>query len=61
MRYWIGVASKNHVALGVAGGFCQIAHGKAAPLKLWQSGTGSYITRQRKNSKVLSPGAKCSP
>ena len=33
MRYWIAVASKNHVGLGVAGGFCQIGHGKATPLK----------------------------
>jgi len=33
MRYWIGVASKEHVALGVAGGFCQLCHGKAQPLK----------------------------
>jgi EVE domain len=33
MRYWIGVATKNHVNLAVAGGFCQIGHGKAAPLK----------------------------
>ena len=31
-RYWIGVASKDHVARGVAGGFCQLGHGKAAPL-----------------------------
>jgi len=33
MRYWIGVASKDHVARGVAGGFCQLCHGKAQPLK----------------------------
>lgn len=33
MRYWIGVASKEHVGLGVAGGFCQLCHGKAQPLK----------------------------
>jgi len=32
-RYWIGVASKEHVALGVAGGFCQLCHGKAQPLR----------------------------
>jgi len=33
MRYWIGVASKEHVSLGVVGGFCQLNHGKAQPLK----------------------------
>ena len=33
MRYWIGVASKEHVARGVAGGFCQLCHGKAQQLK----------------------------
>lgn len=32
-RYWIGVASREHVALGQAGGFCQLCHGKAQPLK----------------------------
>ncbi|MBU6993518.1 EVE domain-containing protein [Ferrovum myxofaciens] len=32
-RYWIGVASKEHVSLGVAGGFSQLCHGKALPLK----------------------------
>lgn len=32
-RYWIGVASLNHVQRGVAGGFCQLCHGKAQPLK----------------------------
>jgi hypothetical protein len=38
MRYWIGVASKEHVARGVAGGFCQLCHGKAQPLKRMQQG-----------------------
>jgi len=38
MRYWIGVASKDHVARGVKGGFCQLCHGKAQPLKRMQQG-----------------------
>ncbi len=25
MSYWVGVASRDHVLLGVAGGFCQFA------------------------------------
>jgi hypothetical protein len=28
--FWIGVASHDHVRAGVEGGFCQLAHGKAA-------------------------------
>lgn len=38
MRYWIGVASKEHVASGVAGGFCQLCHGKAQSLKRMAQG-----------------------
>jgi hypothetical protein len=32
-RYWIGVASREHVGMGIAGGFCQLCHGKARPLQ----------------------------
>lgn len=31
--YWVGVASREHVRAGVAGGFCQLCHGKAAVLE----------------------------
>jgi hypothetical protein len=31
--YWIAVVSKDHVDVGVAGGFAQVNHGKAAPLE----------------------------
>lgn len=37
-RYWVGVASKNHVARGVEGGFCQLCHGKPQPLKRMSPG-----------------------
>ena len=37
-RYWIGVASADHVAFGVAGGFMQLNHGKAAPLRRVSAG-----------------------
>jgi EVE domain len=37
-RYWIGVVSKTHVERGVSGGFCQLCHGKAAPLKRMAKG-----------------------
>lgn len=32
MKYWIAVASKEHVMRGVKGGFAQVCHGKAGPL-----------------------------
>ncbi len=31
--YWIGVACADHVRRGRSGGFMQLGHGKAAPLK----------------------------
>src|SRR5689334_17290588 len=37
-RYWIGVVSREHVLRGVAGGFAQIGHGKAAPLRRMKVG-----------------------
>ncbi|WP_300662819.1 EVE domain-containing protein [Fluviicola sp.] len=37
-KYWIIVASKDHVKSGVAGGFAQACHGKAAPLKRMRKG-----------------------
>ncbi len=32
MRYWIGVASLDHVKKGLKEGFCQVCHGKKNPL-----------------------------
>lgn len=37
-RYWIGVASKEHVMNGVEQGFCQLCHGKSNPLKRLKPG-----------------------
>ena len=39
-RYWIGVVSHSHVQRGVVGGFAQLCHGKAAPLKRMKVGDG---------------------
>ena len=39
-NYWIGVVAKDHVALGVAGGFTQLNHGKAGPLERMHAGDG---------------------
>lgn len=38
MKNWIAVASANHVARGLSGGFMQVNHGKAAPLKRFNPG-----------------------
>jgi EVE domain len=38
IRYWIGVVSHEHVLRGVEGGFAQVCHGKAAPLKRMKQG-----------------------
>ena len=32
-RFWIGVASRDHVLEGVEQGFCQLCRGKSNPLK----------------------------
>ena len=39
-HYWIGVVSKDHVDVGVAGGFTQLNHGKAGPLERMREGDG---------------------
>jgi EVE domain-containing protein len=37
-RYWIGVASKEHVLIGTGGGFAQFSHGKLGPAKRLSKG-----------------------
>jgi hypothetical protein len=37
-RYWIAVASYEHVQQGVAGGFAQVCHGKLGPMKSMEGG-----------------------
>ena len=39
-RFWLGVVAQDHVARGVAGGFAQVCHGKAAPLRRMAMGDG---------------------
>ena len=39
-RYWIGVVSKDHVDVGIAGSFTQLNHGKATPLERMRAGDG---------------------
>lgn len=37
-KYWIGVASHEHVQRGVKGGFAQVCHGKIGTLKYMSEG-----------------------
>ncbi|GMU19530.1 MAG: hypothetical protein AMXMBFR12_07220 [Candidatus Babeliales bacterium] len=37
-RYWIAVASKEHVIQGVEQGICQVCHGKVGPLRAMSPG-----------------------
>lgn len=37
-RYWMGVASHEHVLRGVKGGFAQVCHGKIGTLKYMSEG-----------------------
>lgn len=40
-KYWIIVASKDHVSTGVAEGIAQACHGKSSPLK--RMGKGDFV------------------
>jgi predicted RNA-binding protein len=49
MKFWIGVAAKEHVDKGVQGGFCQLCHGKAQPLRCMAVGDWMiYYSAQEK-------------
>lgn len=39
-RYWCGVVSKEHIMRGIASGFCQVCHGKRAPIARMSKGDG---------------------
>ncbi len=40
VRYWLAVACAEHARRGRAGGFAQVSHGKAAPLRRMSPGDG---------------------
>ena len=42
--HWIGVVSRQHVLRGIAGGFAQLGHGKAAPPRRRPVGLIRYFT-----------------
>jgi hypothetical protein len=37
-KYWVGVASREHVKKGIMDGIAQVCHGKQGPLKKMQQG-----------------------
>jgi hypothetical protein len=37
-HFWIGSAARDHVLQGVAGGFCQLSHGRPQPLERMHRG-----------------------
>lgn len=38
IRGWLGVVSRSHIRLGIAGGFIQLCHGKPHPLRRMAEG-----------------------
>ena len=46
-RFWIGVASRDHVNAGVKGAFIQLNHGKKAPLRRLKAGDGVIMYSPR--------------
>jgi hypothetical protein len=55
MRYWIGVASRQHVLTAVNGGFAQFGHGKPGPAK--RPAKGDWITYYSPKEKLGERGA----
>jgi hypothetical protein len=49
-RYWVGVASEEHVNAGVRGGFAQLGHGKHAPIR--KLSAGDWIVYYSPRSKM---------
>ena len=45
--FWIGVVSREHVHIGVKGGFIQLNHGKRAPLQRLHAGDGVVMYSPR--------------
>lgn len=46
-RYWCGVVSRTHIAIGNEGGFIQLNHGKRTPLARLHAGDGLVIYSPR--------------
>jgi len=46
-KYWMGVVSREHILLGIKGGFVQLNHGNKAPLSRLSTGDGIIIYSPR--------------
>ena len=46
-QFWIGVVSREHVQIGVKGGFIQLNHGKRAPVQRMHAGDGLLMYSPR--------------
>src|SRR5919202_5045193 len=57
-KYWIIVASKDHVARGIEGGFCQANHGKAGNLKRMKRGDGLLFYSYKESYEEKAPHQK---
>ena len=55
-RYFLIVASRDHVLKGVEGGFCQANHGKKAPLMQMKKGDGVLFYSARETYTPKSKG-----
>ncbi|WP_212747614.1 EVE domain-containing protein [Fodinibius saliphilus] len=55
MKYWIIVASKEHVQAAKEGEFCQACHGKKWPLAKMNTGDGIifYSSKQKLRSNIF--------
>ena len=54
-RYWIGVASRDHVKQAEAGGFCQFNHRREAPIRRLCDGDGILYYSPRETMKSGAP------
>ena len=57
-RYWVGVASREHVRIGVEGSFSQLCHGKAQPLKRMAVGDWLIYYSPKERFEVTAPCQK---
>lgn len=55
-NYWLTVASRDHVQVGLAGGFIQVCHGKRAPMARIKAGD-EFVCYSPKTS--LQNGKSC--
>ncbi len=59
MKYWIGVASKDHALRGVKEGIAQVCHGKKAPLARMKSGDWLiYYSSVKTFTSLETPGQR---